>query len=84
VLTYRLNSVLEDLDRVLKVPVVKDLAQEVDIGADNWLLLEEVVFLELDTVGDTGLVVLLDNFGAFFNDVRNILDDEAEVGEGFG
>lgn len=63
---------------------MKDLAQDVEISADDWLLLEEVVFLELDMVGDAGLVVLLDDFGAFFNDVRNVLDDEVEVGEGFG
>lgn len=82
VLTHRLNSVLEDLDGVLKIPVVEDLAQEVDIRADDWLLLEEVVFLELDAVGDAGLVVLLDDFGAFFNDVGDVLDDEVEIGEG--
>ena len=63
---------------------MKDLAQDVEISADDWLLLEEVVFLELDMVGDAGLVVFLDDFGAFFNDVRNVLDDEVEVGEGFG
>lgn len=63
---------------------MKNLAQDVEISADDWLLLEEVVFLELDMVGDAGLVVLLDDFGAFFNDVRNVLDDEVEVGEGFG
>lgn len=83
VLTHRLNSVLENLDRVLEIPVVKDLAQEVDIGADDWLLLEEVVFLELDAVGDAGLVVLLDDFGAFFDDMRDVLDDEVEIGKGF-
>lgn len=82
VLTHRFNSVLEDLNGVLKIPVVKDLAQEVDVRADDWLLLEEVVFLELDAVGDAGLVVLLDDFGAFFNDVGDVLDDEVEIGEG--
>jgi len=38
----------------------------------------------LDTVGNAGLVVLLDNLGAFFDDVRDVLDDEAEIGEGLG
>lgn len=84
VLAHRLNSVLEDLDGVLKVPVVKDLAQEVDISPDDWLFLEEVVFLELDAAGDAGFVVLLDDFGAFFDDVGDVLDDKGEIGKGFG
>lgn len=74
------NLVLQDLGTRLIWPVVEDGSEEVDGCAFDWLLIEDGIWHELETILDVGW-----NFGwSFFNDTRQILDDEVEVWEAFG
>lgn len=62
---------------------MQDLPEEVHIGTPDGLLLEEVVLLEPDAPRNS-VVVLLDSIFTLFDDMRNVLDDELQLGKGQG